>query len=95
MERLKNMNMIVNPNELKNIKNKLISQETVINLGGIKIVNDRLVFVNDIDLIDLIEEEEFNKTINKKPPFVNPKINIDRDIIVNQNDRRGYQSSHF
>lgn len=61
------MNMVINPNKLKN---KVVAPKKIIsNFGGIKITSDGLVFVSDIDLLDLIEEEEFNNSIKEKTIF--------------------------
>ena len=46
-------------------------------LGGIKIINDSLVFVNDVDLLKIIEKELENNKIKVEIPTT-PRIIIDQ-----------------
>ncbi|HHO56598.1 MAG TPA: hypothetical protein ENK21_09425 [Trueperaceae bacterium] len=46
-------------------------------LGGIKIINDSLVFVNDVDLLEIIEKELENNKIKVEIPTT-PRIIIDQ-----------------
>jgi len=65
-------------------------QNEIRDLGGIKIVNDSLVFVNDVDLLEILEDvikknEEGKKEIPARVPTA----------IINQRNENKYISGAF
>lgn len=85
------MNMVIGPNKLKN--KVVVPEKTVRNLGGIKIIDNRLVLVNDIEIIDLIKKEEANNLITNKLPASGPDMLVKQHRRIEQDDRDKYRGS--